>query len=60
MGYPRATPWHPWMYTLNFENTTTQQIGGYAVQYATNNFTFLTVRGGRHEVRGVAKKGEGQ
>jgi serine carboxypeptidase-like clade 1 len=27
------------------------QVGGYATRYANaNNFTFLTVRGGRHEV----------
>ena len=26
------------------------QVGGYATRYAKNNFTFVTVRGGRHEV----------
>ena len=41
----------PWMYNLTFEGETTSQVGGYATRYATNtNFTFITVRGGRHEV----------
>ena len=26
-----------------------EQVGGYAIRYA-HNFTFITVRGGRHEV----------
>ena len=44
MGFPVAAPWHPWLY----KNGT--QVAGYAIRYAANNFTFLTVKGGRHEV----------
>ena len=44
MGYAVADPWHPWAYASG-------QVGGYATRYATpHNFTFITVRGGRHEV----------
>jgi serine carboxypeptidase-like clade 1 len=51
MGYKVADPWHPWMYNLTFEGETTSQVGGYATRYAVpTNFTFITVRGGRHEV----------
>ena len=50
MGYPIADAWHPWMYNLTFEGETTSQVGGYATRYAANDFTFITVRGGRHEV----------
>lgn len=52
MGYREASPWHPWQYTLNFEGTVSQQVGGYATVYAAgaHNFTFITIRGGRHEV----------
>jgi cathepsin A (carboxypeptidase C)/serine carboxypeptidase-like clade 1 len=38
------------MYNLTFEGETTSQVGGYATRYAENDFTFITVRGGRHEV----------
>jgi cathepsin A (carboxypeptidase C)/serine carboxypeptidase-like clade 1 len=41
------------MYTLDFEGTVSQQVGGYSTVYkspAGHNFTFITVRGGRHEV----------
>ena len=44
MGYAEAAPWHPWRY----KNDT--QVAGYAIRYAANNFTFITVKGGRHEV----------
>ena len=44
MGYAVASPWHPWLY----KNGT--QVAGYATRYAVNNFTFVTVKGGRHEV----------
>ena len=50
MGYKVAAPWHPWEYALDFEGEISQQVGGYATRYANNNFTFITVRGGRHEV----------
>jgi serine carboxypeptidase-like clade 1 len=53
LGYPVVDPWHPWMYTLDFEGTVSQQVGGYSTVYkspAGHNFTFITVRGGRHEV----------
>ncbi|KAL1525238.1 hypothetical protein AB1Y20_020105 [Prymnesium parvum] len=44
MGYDKTAPWHPWLY----KNGT--QVAGYAVRYAADNFTFITVKGGRHEV----------
>jgi carboxypeptidase C (cathepsin A) len=48
MGYPVAEPWHAWTYT---SGSYSGQVGGYATNYATpNGFTFITVRGGRHEV----------
>ena len=57
LGFDRAAPWHPWTYNLTFEGLTTEQVGGYAVRYtvpsnaaASSSFTFITVRGGRHEV----------
>ena len=44
MGYAAKEPWHAWSYDGN-------QVGGYATVYDTpHNFTFITVRGGRHEV----------
>ena len=53
MGFPVADPWHPWMYTLESEGVTSQQVGGYSTVYNAgngHNFTFITIRGGRHEV----------
>jgi len=44
MGYKVADPFHPWLY----KNGT--QVAGYATRYEPNNFTFITVKGGRHEV----------
>lgn len=56
MGYKEMDSWHPWMFNNldNFGN----QVGGYAINYhvAKGNFTFLTVRGGRHEVPETAPK----
>lgn len=43
MGYAVKSPWHPWTYNGN-------QVGGYATVYDANDFSFITVRGGRHEV----------
>jgi len=43
MGYSVKTPWHAWTYNGN-------QVGGYATTYTANDFTFVTVKGGRHEV----------
>ena len=49
MGYNVADEWHPWFYSS--PNSMTNQVGGYATKYATPyNFTFLTIKGGRHEV----------
>lgn len=63
MGYPVKTAWHHWTYTSTAGNS--NQVAGYAVEYdvssltntkrpATalngNSFSFVTVRGGRHEV----------
>lgn len=45
MGYPVAKHWHPWMYNNK------SQVAGYATVYDTPyRFTFITVKGGRHEV----------
>ena len=44
MGYAAKASWHPWLYAQG-------QVGGYATVYDTPHaFTFITVRGGRHEV----------
>lgn len=43
MGYAVKDPWHPWTYNDG-------QVGGYATTYANNDFSFVTIRGGRHEV----------
>ena len=43
LGLAVEKPWHPWLY----RNGT--QVAGYAINYA-KNFTFITVKGGRHEV----------
>ena len=44
MGIPVVSPWAPW-------TTTAGSVGGYVTQYA-KNFTFITVRGAGHMVRG--------
>ena len=47
MGYDVAEAWHPWLYKTEGRF----QVGGYATRYKTpHNFTFITIRGGRHEV----------
>eukprot|EP01060_Flectonema_neradi_P005273 TRINITY_DN134_c0_g1_i2.p1 TRINITY_DN134_c0_g1~~TRINITY_DN134_c0_g1_i2.p1 ORF type:complete len:459 (+),score=110.53 TRINITY_DN134_c0_g1_i2:47-1423(+) len=48
MGYPILDDWHAWTYASVDDQS--QQVGGYATRYAKNNFTFITIRGGRHEV----------
>eukprot|EP00755_Sulcionema_specki_P006138 Sspe_Gene.34647::Locus_16828_Transcript_2_2_Confidence_0.667_Length_2483::g.34647::m.34647/K16296/SCPL-I; serine carboxypeptidase-like clade I len=48
MGYPVLDEWHPWKYASKDDKSL--QVGGYATRYAKNNFTFITIRGGRHEV----------
>jgi len=49
MGFPVADPWHAWAYPSADDGS--MQVGGYATRYESkNNFTFVTVRGGRHEV----------
>ena len=49
MGYEVADDWHEWFYKST--GTDKEQVGGYATRYATQyNFTFITIRGGRHEV----------
>ena len=54
MGFPVAAPWHPWTYALSTEGQTSMQVGGYSTVYSVpdspHNFTFITIRGGRHEV----------
>eukprot|EP00948_MAST-09A_sp_MAST-9A-sp1_P003322 g3322.t1 len=50
LNLPEKASWHPWMY----KNKT--QVAGYATVYDTSSeshgssFTFITIRGGRHEV----------
>jgi len=49
MGLPVADAWHPWTYPSPDDGS--KQVGGYATRYKSKtNFTFATVRGGRHEV----------
>ena len=48
MGYEEAAPWHVWSYKSVDDGS--EQVGGYATRYANNDFTFITIRGGRHEV----------
>lgn len=43
MGFETKSAWSPWTYGDG-------QVGGYATTYTANDFTFVTVRGGRHEV----------
>eukprot|EP00511_Aplanochytrium_stocchinoi_P011702 CAMPEP_0204875236 /NCGR_PEP_ID=MMETSP1348-20121228/45431_1 /ASSEMBLY_ACC=CAM_ASM_000700 /TAXON_ID=215587 /ORGANISM="Aplanochytrium stocchinoi, Strain GSBS06" /LENGTH=350 /DNA_ID=CAMNT_0052031565 /DNA_START=42 /DNA_END=1094 /DNA_ORIENTATION=- len=46
MGFKVKKPWHPWLYGKG-------QVGGYSTIYSTEgkyDFTFITIRGGRHEV----------
>jgi len=43
MGYSVKSPWHPWTYDDG-------QVGGYATTYTANDFTFVTIRGARHEI----------
>jgi len=50
MNYPTKAAWHPWFYNVTAEGVTSEQVGGYATVYDKNDFTFVTVRGGRHEV----------
>ena len=63
MGFDVVEDWHQWFYNnsisqdngISIDNHNYQrveageQVGGYAIRYA-HNFTFITVRGGRHEV----------
>ena len=51
MGFNQTAPWHPWMY----EDGGVSSVGGYANEFDVSAlgdgaFTFVTVRGGRHEV----------
>jgi cathepsin A (carboxypeptidase C)/serine carboxypeptidase-like clade 1 len=32
------------------------QVGGYATRYENNDFTFITIKGGRHEVPETAPR----
>jgi hypothetical protein len=52
MGYEVAADWHPWL----FNGTQPGQVGGYATRYADNDFTFITIKGGRHEVPETAPR----
>lgn len=50
LGYDVVDAWHPWMSTSASPGSSSSVIGGYAVKYATNDFTFITVHGAGHEV----------
>jgi len=54
MNYPTQTPWHVWTFSETTEGQTSDQVGGYAVIYQGTTvkypLTYLTVKGGRHEV----------
>lgn len=55
MGFPVRKEWHPWEYYSNELGSSGRQVGGYATEYDVSghgkgSFTFLTVKGGRHEV----------
>jgi carboxypeptidase C (cathepsin A) len=60
MGFSLKSEWHNWQYTS--ESGFSGQVAGYAVEYDVsslkptvkaangNSFSFITIRGGRHEV----------
>eukprot|EP01038_Epipyxis_sp_PR26KG_P015132 gene15132-20371_t len=53
MGYSVKKSWHTWTYTSAEGND--NQVAGYATEYDVSNlgsgsFSFVTVKGGRHEV----------
>jgi serine carboxypeptidase-like clade 1 len=53
MGYGLKNAWHAWTYTSAEGND--NQVAGYATEYdvsalGNGKFSFVTVRGGRHEV----------
>ena len=59
MGFAAKSPWAPWIYDPKtpMDTSAGTQVGGYATVYdvpgtdaATASFSFITVRGGRHEV----------
>jgi len=53
MGYKVTKAWHAWSYTSTAGNA--DQVAGYATKYNTGStssssaFTFITIKGGRHE-----------
>jgi hypothetical protein len=54
MGYPVSSTWHPWYFP---DPTYGNQVAGYATVYDTPfGFTFITVKGGRHEVPETAPR----
>jgi len=56
MGYNLKASWHPWHFSDKSLADPTQ-VGGYATVYNTPfNFTFITVKGGRHEVPETAPR----
>lgn len=60
MNLPVSKEWHAWTYSETTEFQTSTQVGGYAVEYKSNNYknplTFITIRGGRHEVPETSPK----
>ena len=66
MGFEIVEDWHQWFYknsilqdnlmsinNVKQRDEVEEQVGGYAIRYA-HNFTFITVRGGAHEVPATA------
>ena len=52
MNFEVVSSWHPWTYAASDEGH--MQVGGYATRYKSpkngNDFSFVTIKGGRHEV----------
>jgi len=56
MDYPVLSSWHAW-YFKDYNLKQPTQVAGYATVYNTNfNFSFVTVKGGRHEVPETAPR----
>ena len=50
LGYSIDKDWHPWTSDSASPGSSSNVLAGYSITYATNGFTFATVRGAGHEV----------
>jgi len=50
LNYSVEADWHPWTSGSAVPHSSHSVLAGYAIRYATNGFTFTTVRGAGHEV----------